>query len=310
MKAKKMIFDRKLNVFTHLILEFGKDCYRDFSWRKELNNPYKIICTEILLQKTSAEKVESIYNDFFSKFPNERALSNSKIKDVVEVVRPTGLYNKKSKCLIDTARWIEENGLKEQNIFKLQNEVKGVSSYAINAVSCFCFGKNVPLIDVNVKRVVQLFFDPAEDLEDILLRTTSKLSANQIKKFYFGLIDLSYIVRSKKINPFEASIIAVTIDQKSYEILKKDGYYWRFRNLEFKKDVDFLAFYRTSPVKSITMMGHLKRIERNDSFTIYKMKSLFEIEPPINLAEGEYPAVTYKYSTINKIINAKSYSNI
>lgn len=309
MKPEPKILERKLNLFAHLILGFGKDCYRDFSWRKELDNPYKIICTEILLQKTSAEKVEAIYHEFFRKFPNEKVLSNSKIEEVVEMIRPTGLYNKKSKCLIDTASWIEKNGLNEHNILKLKSEVKGISYYAINAVSCFCFGKNVPLIDVNVKRIVQLFFGSIDDPESILLKSTSKLSSYQIKKFYFGIIDLSSNIRSKKYNPLNEVVVIITIDEKSYQNLRKKGYYWRFRNYELKRKVNFLVFYRKSPIKAITVMGQIKKIERNESFTIYKMDSLFEINPPINLVKGEYPAVSYKFSTINDLINANSYAD-
>jgi A/G-specific adenine glycosylase len=308
MKSEK-VFKRKLNIFPYLILEFGKDCYRDFPWRNELNNPYKIICTEILLQKTSAEKVKSIYSEFFRKFPNENILSNAEIDDIIKVIRTTGLYNKKSKCLIDTAHWIKKNGLTIKNISKLKTDVKGISSYVINAVLCFCFDKNVPLIDVNVKRVINSFFNSVKGIENLLLKCTSKLSSEQVKKFYFGIIDIAKHIRSKGSNILDEPLIIITINKRSYKNLEKNMCYWRFKDFEFKKKVKFFAFYRTSPIKSITMLGKIKKIERNDSFTIYNMESLFEIEPPINLIKGEFPAVNYKYSTIGNLINANSYSN-
>lgn len=301
-------YQRKLNLFAPVIINLGNGCYRDFPWRKELNNPYKTICTEILLQKTVAENVRSVYNVFFERYPTNEALAKADLNEIIDIIRPTGLFNKKSQCLIDTARWIEKNGLTKQNILKLKTEVKGISSYVINAVLCFTFGKNVALIDVNVKKIFHLFFDSTDDLENILLKSTSKLSSEQLKKFYFGIIDIAYAIRSKKYMPLDEIIAIATIDEKSYKNLKNKGYYWRFRKSAFKKDVKILAFYRKSPLKSITDIGWIKDVENSD-FTIYRIDALYELNPPINLQKNEYPAVSYKYSTIKKILDAGSYSN-
>ncbi|MEM2146102.1 MAG: hypothetical protein QW279_12125, partial [Candidatus Jordarchaeaceae archaeon] len=77
--------ERKINIFAPLMLEWGKKNLRKFPWRKELDNPYKILCTEILLQKTSVEKVLSVYHKFFERFPTEKQLSKAKIEDVVAI---------------------------------------------------------------------------------------------------------------------------------------------------------------------------------------------------------------------------------
>ncbi len=57
-------FNAKSKVFNEKLLKWGKLNRRTFKWR-ETQDPYKILISEILLQKTQAEQVASIYDVFF-----------------------------------------------------------------------------------------------------------------------------------------------------------------------------------------------------------------------------------------------------
>ena len=75
-----------------------------------------MLCTEVLLQKTSAEKVLIHTRTFSIHFLLSLELANSKLEDIVEIIKSTGLQNKKSKILKDAANWILINGIEESNV--------------------------------------------------------------------------------------------------------------------------------------------------------------------------------------------------
>lgn len=301
---------RKINVLPNLILDWEEEFGRSFPWRKELDNPYKTFCAEVLLQKTLAKRVRSVYESFFEAFPNEVELSEASKKEVIEVIRPTGLYNKKAEALISGASFLKEKGVQEKTFREIEEKVKGVSSYVTNAVLCFCYEKKVPLFDVNIEKILTNFFDveTRNEVEKILLKVIEKLSEEKLKEFYFGLIDLGNETRSKE-GPLLREVAAiVSVDEYSFERFIDEKNYWRFKKDHFKREVSYLATYRTSPTQAITHLGSINEVEETSSKLVYQLRSVFKINPPIELKSGEYPATSFKYSTVENLLNASSYA--
>jgi len=306
--AKKRTF-----LFQQLLLDWGKHNFRDFPWRNELEDPYIILCTEILLQKTSAEKVLPIFSNFFELFPTVKVLADSNLDDVASVIKPLGLQNKKASALVNAARWVVQNGeITSSNLKVLKENVKGVSDYVTNAVSCFCFGEKVPLIDVNVKKILKLVFGVEKEIEIemILGSCTENLRKSEVKNFYFALIDLGSAIRSNTKNLLEEKVAIIPVEEKSFEKILTRRVYGRFKHVDFKREVSYLLIYQKSPIKTITHLCKIKCKKTSDSVVNYSLNPILELQIPITLEKNDYPPVSYKYTKLLNVIRAFSYSDL
>jgi len=149
--------DLKKKYFVKKILAWGKKNIRKFPWRKHGITFYESLIAELLLTKTSSKQVESIYDDLIRKYPTPQAILAALDNDVLEIIKPLGLYNQRIKALKNTCQILIEKGLPiSPNDFY---ELPFVGSYIYNAISCFCFNKRIPIIDTNVIRIYSRYFD-------------------------------------------------------------------------------------------------------------------------------------------------------
>lgn len=145
--------------FSRDLLHWFPSNARRFPWRRT-NNPYRILVTEMLLRKTTARQVNGIYRSFFSQFPNPRSLRNASRLEVARAIESLGLgrvraaiLQRLAACLVSDHRDVVPTTGGSLLL------LPGVGEYTANATLCFAFGKRVPLVDVNVIRVVSRVFN-------------------------------------------------------------------------------------------------------------------------------------------------------
>lgn len=150
--------NKKNELYKKYLFHWFKKNKRIFPWR-QIKNPYKILITEILLQRTRVNKVNEIYNLFFEKYPDLLSLSNTNEEDISKTIAPLGL-KKRGPYLIDLSKILREkyDSNIPKNIDELLN-LKGVGFYTANAVMCFAYGKSRAVVDWNVARVIQRIWD-------------------------------------------------------------------------------------------------------------------------------------------------------
>lgn len=129
-----------------------------FPWREE-KDPYKILVSEILLRKTTRKQVKEIFPHFFQVYPSFSALADAHLVEIDEVIHPLGMEHRRARLLKELASQIvSECGgavpTTEEDLLALP----GVGRYVANAVLCFAGGKDAPLVDTNVIRVIQRVF--------------------------------------------------------------------------------------------------------------------------------------------------------
>jgi len=193
--------------YIQRVLKWYDKNKRTFPWRK-VTDPYKIMVAEILLQKTNANKVILVYDVLISKFPNITQLLNANVEDIKEIIRPLGLikkanFLKKCSLMITT----EYGGIIPDNKEKLLN-LPGIGNYTSNAILCFSYNKYVPLMDVNIARILRRLFNlpskkRVESDTNITKLAEKIIQKNQpfnIKNYHYGLIDLSASICKHK-NP-------------------------------------------------------------------------------------------------------------
>ena len=126
---------------------------RVFPWR-ERPDPYRVLVAEILLQRTRADLVLPVYEQFIARYPEPESLATARPAEVVDLLRPLG-YVHRSARLPSLGRQLgERHDGQVPSSKKLLLELPGVGDYVANAVLAVAFGERRPLLDPNVIRLL------------------------------------------------------------------------------------------------------------------------------------------------------------
>jgi A/G-specific adenine glycosylase len=192
------------NEFVNLILEWHRDNEKKFSWR-ENRNPYKVLISELLLQKTDSKKVKKLYSRFIEKFPTTYHLYQAKPEEIDDLIKDIGLLYREQRLRKIAEQVINEfNGRIPDNKEDIMS-LYGVGDYIANAVLCFAFDKRVPIVDTNVIRIYERVFNvkssksrPRTDKE-IWNFAEKVLPEKNYREYNYTIIDFaSDICKAKK----------------------------------------------------------------------------------------------------------------
>jgi len=172
---------------SHLLL-WSEENFREYPWR-DTDSHYRVLVAEILLQKTFADKVEPIYEEFVDRYPYLEALADVETEAVASLLKPLGLQNVRARALIDIANEYALEGVPNDKEELLQ--LPYVGPYAANATLCFGFERRRPVVDANVVRIYNRAFgadftpqdDEAWELADRMLPD------DDYQRFNLALID-------------------------------------------------------------------------------------------------------------------------
>jgi A/G-specific adenine glycosylase len=111
-----------------------------------------------MLQQTQVPRVVPKYREFLRAYPSIRALAAASVDQVRETWYPLG-YNIRPVRLHAIAREVVSrfDGKIPADGDTLQS-LKGIGPYTASAILAFAYGRRVPLVDVNVRRVLQRVF--------------------------------------------------------------------------------------------------------------------------------------------------------
>ena len=140
--------------FRRLLLEWYLQHQRKLPWRGEAD-PYRILVSEIMLQQTRVAVVEDRYKKFVAQFPSVKVLARAKQQTVLAAWSGLGYY-RRARNLHAAAKQIVKGREFPQTAEALR-ELPGIGRYTANAVASIAFGEAVPVVDGNVKRVLQRF---------------------------------------------------------------------------------------------------------------------------------------------------------
>lgn len=181
--------EREVNSFREGLLNWAYESnLREFPWR-DTNSPYEIFVAEILLGATPAVKVESLYEDFLERYPDLDALAQANEEKLADLLEPLGLQNRRASAFIQIGEELEDCGIPD-SVEELL-ELPYVGPYAANATLCFAFDRRRAILDANVVRVYERFFDVELDQESrgSWMFAIEVLPAEDFKTYNLALID-------------------------------------------------------------------------------------------------------------------------
>ncbi|MEM3192475.1 MAG: hypothetical protein QW292_10410 [Candidatus Parvarchaeota archaeon] len=187
----------KKDFFVNKILEWYQKNRESYPWRTD-KDPYHILLAEILLRKTDRKKVLKLYGSLINLYGSPQKMASVNISKLERLLRPLGLYSEKSHQLKKGAEIIcaEFNGEVPRNLGDLL-KIPGVGNYTANAVLCFAYEFNVPLIDANLIRILKRYFNlepkKSREREDQRFWEFVKnlLPGGRGRDFYYGILDFT-----------------------------------------------------------------------------------------------------------------------
>lgn len=141
------------------LLEWLENNGRRYPWR-ETRDPWRVYITEILLQRTRADAVASIYDNFFKKYPNPEALKMASETEVYQEIQSLGFGNQRAKTLAEVGEFLtDEHGGDVPCSIEALQEPWRTGPYVARATVLFAFEQPVALVDSNFARILSRVFN-------------------------------------------------------------------------------------------------------------------------------------------------------
>lgn len=184
--------------FRQTLIRWGRRHYRDFPWRSE-HFPFHCLIAEILLQRTRAEQVVPVFQQFKSRFPDADSLCNATEEEIFNVIKSLGLawrsrFLKSLGC-----------GIKNKIPEDLEGLLKlpGVGPYAAGAYLSLHRGERATIVDSNVVRFYGRYFGFQTDPETRRSRMINELAdmltpKKAFRSYNYALLDFCALVCTPK----------------------------------------------------------------------------------------------------------------
>jgi len=200
MSTKKRNFAAHQKLFTTRLLAWFETHARFFPWR-ETRDPYKILVAEMMLRKTTAGQVQTIFHTFFDKYPSPIFLARATPSEIEDSIRPLGLEHRRADLLKKLAKNIvEKHNGKVPGVNEKLRSLPGVGQYTANAVLCLAYGRDLPLLDTNFIRILERVFrikslKARARMDESLWRLASKLiPKGKGREFNLAVLDFGALV--------------------------------------------------------------------------------------------------------------------
>lgn len=172
--------DHTIKAFQKKILSWYQQHKRSLPWRDMSDDislqkrAYRILVSEVMSQQTQIQRVVLKYQTWMEKFPTIDSLAAASVADVLQYWSGLG-YNRRALNLKKIAEiLVREHGEVFPQEEKMLLQLPGIGAYTARAVLCFAFGKQVAVVDTNVRKVIltEVFFRHREperrgDLKEI-----------------------------------------------------------------------------------------------------------------------------------------------
>ncbi|HUG39707.1 MAG TPA: A/G-specific adenine glycosylase [Longimicrobiales bacterium] len=144
--------------FADALLHHFDRTRRDMPWRRT-SDPYAIWVSEVMLQQTRVEAVIPYWERWMARYPSVEELAEADLDDVLRHWQGLGYYTR-ARNLHRAAREVRERhaGRVPGDRDELRR-LPGVGEYTAGAVASIAFGRRVPAVDGNVRRVLSRLYD-------------------------------------------------------------------------------------------------------------------------------------------------------
>ena len=193
--------------FKEFIWDFYHTNKRDFAWRN-IENPYCILISEIMLQQTQTSRVVTKYEEFITAFPNFYALASASLRDVLSVWQGLGYY-RRARFLHQLAQVVvnEHAGILPQDP-KILQTFPGIGPNTAGSICAFAYNQHTIFIETNIRTVfIDAFFHDKTDVTDkqLLPLIVQSVDQENPREWYYALMDYGVFLKARQANPSRKS---------------------------------------------------------------------------------------------------------
>jgi A/G-specific adenine glycosylase len=165
-----------------------------YPWRRPHLDPYAVLVSEVMLQQTQAPRVVPAFEAFMARFPTVQVLAGAPVSAVLRQWSGLG-YNRRAVALLRAARAIvRDHGARVPPDPSVLVSLPGVGPYTAAAVASLAYGRAVPAIDTNVRRILARVFHGLEPEDvpagDLRLTAEAALDRTEPGAWNQALMDL------------------------------------------------------------------------------------------------------------------------
>ncbi len=186
-----------------VLLKWHSRNKRSFIWRGLRRSPYIVLVSEFMLQQTGTKQVEKRLPEFLNQFPSVKTLASASRADVLRAWQGLG-YNRRALNLHSAAMALDERKRFPKTIEELRS-LPGVGLYTASAVLAFAHNADVPVVDVNIERVLSRLWkrmkSPNEKLpmREIYQLDTAIFPRGKSSAWHEALMDLGATICTKNL---------------------------------------------------------------------------------------------------------------
>ena len=176
-----MIFQKKLKnhqiiyVFLHsnmenssfisnLLIEWYTVNKRNLPWR-DIQDPYRIWISEIILQQTRVVQGLEYYKRFINRFPDIKSLAEADEQEVLMYWQGLGYYSRARNLHFAAKTISNEYNNEFPKDYHAILKLKGIGEYTAAAITSFAWNMPYPVVDGNVFRFLSRLFAIEEAID-------------------------------------------------------------------------------------------------------------------------------------------------
>ncbi len=136
------------------INELAKQIVENFPRIHQETEPFRVLVTTILSQRSKDENTEIASRQLFEKFDSIEKIAFANPEELYDLIKPSGLYTQKAKNIIEVSKMILENysGNVPNSLEELL-KLPGVGRKTANIVLYVSFGIPALAVDTHVHRI-------------------------------------------------------------------------------------------------------------------------------------------------------------
>jgi endonuclease-3 len=140
--------------FANLIIESLRRLYPEAPCALHYNEPFQLLAAARLSAQCTDKRVNEVTAVLFEVYPDLKSLSDAKLHDMEEIVKPCGLYHVKAQNIIDCCKIIyhEYNGAVPDNMDELL-KLPGVGRKIANLILGDVFKQPAYVADTHCIRI-------------------------------------------------------------------------------------------------------------------------------------------------------------
>ncbi|MDD5066676.1 MAG: A/G-specific adenine glycosylase [bacterium] len=136
------------------LLQWFSSEKKDLPWRHD-RTPYSVWISEIMLQQTVVSTVIPYFTKWMKKFPGIKQLARAPEREAMVLWEGLGYYSRCRNILLASRLITKKFRGKIPDHYEDLRSLPGIGDYTASAILSLAFRKPYPVMDANVKRIVQ-----------------------------------------------------------------------------------------------------------------------------------------------------------